>query len=136
MLQRFGVSLPADLLERFDALIDKRGYTNRSEAIRDLIRDSLIEEEWRAGSEEVMGAAIIVYDHHASDVARRLTTIQHEAQPIVVSTMHIHLDHHNCMEILALKGRSSAVEALANKLISARGVKHGKLFRSTRGTAL
>lgn len=136
MLQRFGVSLPADLLERFDALIEKRGYTNRSEAIRDMIRDSLIEEEWRAGSEEVLGAAIIVYDHHVPDVARRLTTIQHDAHPLVVSTMHIHLDHHNCMEILALKGRAASVEALANKLISARGVKHGHLFRSTRGAGL
>jgi CopG family nickel-responsive transcriptional regulator len=136
MLRRFGVSLPDALLEKFDRLIERRGYSNRSEAIRDMIRATLVEEEWAANTGEVVAALTIVYDHHSSDISHRLLGIQHDAHDTILSTMHIHMDAHNCMEVLVLRGAAQRVEDVANRLISARGVKHGKLFRTTRGVGL
>lgn len=137
MLRRFGVSLEDTLLAQFDELIRRKGYANRSEAIRDLIRESLVEDEWKdAGEEEAVGAVGLVYDHHASDLSHKLLGIQHEAHHIIVATTHVHLDAHHCLEVVVLRGERAKVEDIANRLISAKGVKHGKLFRATRGEGL
>ena len=133
MLRRFGVSLPDSLLDQFDDLIKRRGYANRSDALRSLIRDALVEEEWADSKSPVVAALALVYDHHAADLSRSLTAIQHEADGVVLAALHIHLDAHNCMEVLVLKGNRQVVEKTADRLISTRGVKHGKLFRSTGG---
>lgn len=133
MLRRFGVSLPDALLEQFDDLIRRRGYANRSDALRGLIRDALVEEEWADAKGPVVACLALVYDHHAADLSRTLTSIQHEAHGTVLAALHIHLDAHNCMEVLVMKGKRADVEKTADRLISTKGVKHGKLFRSTHG---
>jgi len=134
-LIRFGVSISSELLESFDKLIESKGYVNRSEAIRDLIRDYLVEYEWEEDLETI-GAVTIVYDHHASDLSELLTSIQHEYYTMIISSMHIHIDHHNCLEIIVIKGKGSKVKDIADKLISTKGVKHGKLTMTTTGKDL
>jgi CopG family nickel-responsive transcriptional regulator len=134
-LVRFGVSLEKTLLEKFDAVLRDRGYTNRSEAFRDLIRQELIQQEWKAG-DEVAGAITIVYDHHCKDLVHGITDIQHDYQAIVISTQHIHLDHDHCLEIIAVKGKSAAVRRLADRLRSLKGIKHGTLSMSSTGKNL
>ena len=134
-LIRFGVSISSELLESFDKLIESKGYVNRSEAIRDLIRDYLVEHEWEEDLETI-GAVTIVYDHHASDLSELLTSIQHEYYTMIISSMHIHIDHHNCLEITVIKGKGSKVKDIADKLISTKGVKHGKLTMTTTGKDL
>jgi CopG family nickel-responsive transcriptional regulator len=131
-LVRFGVSLEKTLLDRFDALIRGRGYTNRSEALRDLIRQELVRLAWEKG-QEVAGAIILNYDHHQRDMLAKITDIQHDHQDIILSTQHIHLDHHACLEIVAVRGRAEAVEGLAHALRSVKGVKHGTLSMSGTG---
>jgi CopG family nickel-responsive transcriptional regulator len=131
-LVRFGVSLEKPLLERFDALIRERQYTNRSEALRDLIRRELVERSWREGS-AVAGAITLIYDHHKRDVLSKVTDIQHRFQQAIISTQHIHLDHHNCLEIIAARGRAAEVQRLADTLKSVKGVRHGTLSMSTTG---
>ena len=135
-LTRFGVSLSEKLLAEFDRLIDEKGYTNRSEAIRDLIREKLVEEEWQAGTEEVAGTVSLVYDHHILDLPKRLTDIQHDHHDMVLSTLHVHLDHYNCLEVLLLKGPANEVRELGEKLASTKGVKHGKFALTTTGKRL
>lgn len=121
---RFGVSLDADLLKMFDAICASRGYTNRSEAIRDLIRTTFVEEKW--GDEEIAcGVLTLVYDHHRNDLARRLIAIQHDFHDLIVTTMHFHMDHANCLEILVLKGAPAQLRDLSHHLISVTGVKYG-----------
>jgi CopG family transcriptional regulator, nickel-responsive regulator len=134
-LIRFGVSISSELLERFDKLIESKGYVNRSEAIRDLIRDNLVEYEWEEDLETI-GAVTIVYDHHVSELSELLTRIQHEYYTMIISSMHIHIDHHNCLEITVIKGKGSKVKDIADKLISTKGVKHGKLTMTTTGKNL
>jgi CopG family nickel-responsive transcriptional regulator len=134
-LTRFGVSTSSELLERFDKLIESKGYVNRSEAIRDLIRDYLVEYEWEEDLETI-GAVTIVYDHHVSELSELLTSIQHEYCTMIISSMHIHIDHHNCLEITVIKGKGSKVKDIADKLISTKGVKHGKLTMTTTGKNL
>ncbi|MDO5484270.1 MAG: nickel-responsive transcriptional regulator NikR [Desulfovibrionaceae bacterium] len=134
-LARFGVSLDEDLLEPFDALCARKAYSNRSEAIRDLIRKALVQEAWENGGQGA-GTLTLVYDHHKHDLARRLMAIQHDDHDIIVTTMHVHLDHHNCMEVLVLKGETARVQALADKLISCRGVKHGIFSATSTGAEL
>ena len=124
---RFGVSLDSDLLEKFDALCEERCYQTRSEAIRDLIRNTLVQKEWEDLNKEMVGTLTLVYDHHHSDLAQKLTEIQHDAHDLIQCAMHVHLDHHNCLEILALKGRGKRVYELADRLLGLRGVKHGEL---------
>ncbi len=131
---RFGVSLEADLLRRFDALVAGRGLASRSEAFRDLIRGALVEEEWRAGG-EVAGAVVLVYDHHRRDLVGRLTDIQHDAHGLIVSTQHIHLDHDLCLEIIAVKGRAGQVRLLADALRSVKGVLRGTVSLAGTGRA-
>ena len=134
-LIRFGVSISSELLERFDKLIESKGYVNRSEAIRDLIRDYLVEYEWEEDLETI-GSVTIVYDHHVSELSELLTSIQHEYYAMISSSMHIHIDHHNCLEVIIIKGQGSKVKDIANKLISTKGVKHGKLTMTTTGKGL
>lgn len=135
-LARFGVSLDSGLLKRFDALIQGKGYTNRSEALRDLIRDRLVEEEWRAGPEEAVGVVSLVYDHHQLDLPKRLMDMQHDNHDVVLSTLHVHLRRHGCLEVLILRGPGRKVKALADRLVSIRGVKHGKVTLTTTGQGL
>ena len=130
---RFGVSLNADLLEKFDRLCAERGYANRSEAIRDLIRDTLVAREWEDAEHEVAGSLTLVYDHHNSDMMQRLMDLQHDTHNLTLATLHLHLDHNNCLEVLALKGRGKEVRDLADKLVSVKGVKHGRLSLTTTG---
>ena len=125
-LTRFGVSLDEELLEPFDALCAVKGYSNRSEAIRDLILKALVAEEWQQADGQGAGTLTLVYDHHKNDLARRLTQMQHDEHDIIIATLHVHLDHHNCLEVLILKGEAARVRALADKLISCKGVKIGR----------
>jgi CopG family nickel-responsive transcriptional regulator len=134
-LTRFSVSIETDLLERFLRMAKKHGYANRSEAVRDVIRESLVREEW-AGKDEIVGTITIVYDHHKRELTGKLTKIQHKYHDAVLATTHIHLDHDNCMEMIAVKGTASTVQKLADALIGARGVMHGKLSATTTGKKL
>ena len=135
-LTRFGVSLDEELLEPFDALCAVKGYSNRSEAIRDLIRKALVAEEWHQADGQGAGTLTLVYDHHKNDLARRMTQMQHDEHDIIIATLHVHLDHHNCLEVLILKGEAARVRALADKLISCKGVKHGTFSGTTTGQDL
>lgn len=126
-LCRIGVAIDADLLETFDGLIQRKGYTNRSEAFRDLIRDSLVREQAEQPSAPVVGTLTLVYDHHVRQLADRLTDMQHEHYKEIISTLHVHMDHHNCLEVLVLRGKAQEVQRIADKLISTKGVKHGRL---------
>ncbi len=132
-LVRFGVSIPADLLDKFDVLISEKGYTNRSEAIRDLIRDRLVEDQWTETEHEVVGTVTVVYDHEQSDLAQKLTEIQHHEYDLMISSVHVHLDAHNCLEVLIMRGPSEEVRKAGERLISTRGVKHGKITMTTSG---
>jgi CopG family nickel-responsive transcriptional regulator len=134
-LVRFGVSLGRDLLDRFDAFIAERGYASRSEALRDLIRASLVEEEWRKGG-EVTGAITLVYDHRKKDLVNRLTDLQHDAHDLIISTQHIHLDHNHCLEIIAVRGRASEARRLADSLRSVKGVLQGTVNMASTGKKL
>ncbi|MBN1343114.1 MAG: nickel-responsive transcriptional regulator NikR [Phycisphaerae bacterium] len=135
-LVRFGVSMEGELLDSFDKIIARKGYANRSEAIRDLIRESLVEEEWQTGREKTCGALCLVYDHHSHDLSHKLMHAQHEAISEIISTLHVHLDHDNCFEIIVLRGEARDLQALADRLISTRGVKYGRLMVATSGTQL
>ena len=135
-LTRFGISMDSKLLKRFDHYIAKRGYSNRSEAIRDLVRDRFVQEEWQGGDSETVGTITIIYDHHRRELQERLTQRQHDHHDEVLSMMHVHLDHHNCLEVLAVRGRVKAIRKIADDLISMKGVKHGKLVMTTTGENL
>ena len=135
-LVRFGISADERLLERFDGLISKKGYVNRSEAIRDLIRNALVEEEWDLGEAEAVGTVTLVYDHHTRDLADKLTEHQHSHHEAIVSTLHIHLDAHNCLEVVVLRGKAAEIKRLADGLIGTKGVKHGKFVATTTGDDL
>lgn len=130
---RFGVSMSSRLLERFDALIASQGYTNRSEAVRDLIRDRLVDVRARAEKGVIVGALTLVYDHEARTLGDRLTDLQHHMGHLVVSTLHVHLSHRDCLEVVVLKGQGKEVRDLANQLLSLKGVKHGKLVITGSG---
>jgi CopG family nickel-responsive transcriptional regulator len=134
-LVRFGVSLEKKLLNEFDDLIRAKGYSNRSEAFRDLIRQELVKKEWSCGG-EVIGAITLVYDHHKRELVNKLTDIQHDFQGAIISTQHIHLDHDNCLEIIAARGKPDEIKNLADTLRSAKGVKHGALNMSSTGRGI
>ena len=135
-LSRIGVAIDAGLLEKFDQLIARRGYTNRSEAFRDLIRDALVEKTWEAPDAKVVGTVTIVYDHHVRLLNEKLTDLQHEYYHHMLSTLHVHLDHDNCLEVLVVRGRAADVRRIADTLISTKGVKHGRLSITTSGAGL
>lgn len=134
-LIRFGVSIDGDLLTQFDGQIARKGYTNRSEALRDLIRDSLVAEEWAAGGETV-GTITLVFDHHTPDLAQHMLHLQHSFPGDIKSVLHIHLDHSNCLEVIVVQGEGKFVKGLADQLSSLRGIKHGKLTMTTTGKEL
>jgi CopG family nickel-responsive transcriptional regulator len=134
-LYRFGISLERQLIDDFDKHIKSLNYKNRSEAIRDLIRDALVKKQWLCDN-EVAGAITMNYDHHKRELVNKLLDIQHDYQNIIISSQHVHIDHHNCLEIIAVKGKARNVETLASKLKSQKGVKHLSLSMSTTGKSL
>ncbi len=134
-LARFGVSIDDDLLAAFDHLCERRGYANRSEALRDLIRKELNADQW-GESGQASGTLTLVYDHHKHDLAKKIMAIQHDCHETIVATMHVHLDHDNCMECLALKGDAKQVRMLADRLTTCRGVKYGVFNRAPNGGEL
>ncbi len=131
-LTRFSVSIDQALLERFDDQMAREGCPTRSKAVADLIRDSFVRHEWKAGR-EVAAAIVMVYDHHKHDLTHRLTHIQHDHHKIILSSQHIHLDHDNCLEIVVVRGRPSAVEGLANQLKATKGVKYCSVAAASTG---
>jgi CopG family nickel-responsive transcriptional regulator len=138
MIERIGVSLEADLLAQFDRLIADKGYVNRSEAIRDLIRDALVQREWSESkpNEERVAVAVLVYDHDSSSLAQKLAHIQHENHRAVVSALHVHMDEHNCLEVLVLRGGAREIVSMGEGLVSTKGVKYGQLVPATTGQTL
>jgi len=133
-LSRIGVSIDSDLLRRFDAFIAEKGYENRSEAFRDLIRDRLVGSAVVGPNALVVGTVTLIYDHHTRLLPEKLTDIQHENHEIIISTLHAHLDHENCLEVVVLRGKSADVQSLADRLISTKGVQHGRLVMSSPQT--
>ena len=126
---RFGVSIEQDLLENFDRLIAERRYSTRSEALRDLIREALIEQKIEAEAEtQALGSLTLIYDHHASNLLQEMAQIQHDFYELILSVMHLHVSHADCMEVIALRGVVAEIVQLANGLLSLKGIKHGKLF--------
>ena len=134
-VSRFSISIENELLQRFLKVVKKHGYGNRSEALRDAIREMLVREEWDA-NDEIVGTITLIYDHHKRDLSDRLNTIQHDHHGSMLATMHVHLDHDNCLEIIAVKGNATSVQSIADALIGMRGVKHGKLSATTTGKKL
>jgi CopG family nickel-responsive transcriptional regulator len=133
-LSRIGVSIDSELLHRFDSFIADQGYDNRSEAFRDLIRDRLVGSAVVPGSALVVGTVTLIYDHHTRLLPEKLTDIQHENHEVIISTLHAHLDHENCLEVVVLRGKSRDVQKLADRLISTKGVQHGRLVMSSPET--
>jgi len=135
-LIRFGISMERDLLDRLDQEIVKRGYPNRSEAIRDLVRAQLVELEWSQEDEEVAGTVTIIYNHHVRGLSDMLLELQHDHHEMIISVMHVHLEHDHCLEVMVIKGKAAEARELAGRLIGVKGVKHGKLTISSTGKRL
>ena len=135
-IKRFGVSIEGDLLKKFDNFIKKHDYQNRSEAIRDLIRKELVDEEWVRAEEKVAGAIVMVYNHHKRELMDNLVNIQHDYQKSIISSQHIHLDHDMCLEVIIVRGKISDVYQLESKLKAVKGVKHASLAKSTLGRGI
>ncbi len=133
---RFSVSISRDLLKRFDQAIRERSYKSRSKAIRDLIVNFIVEREWEKSDREVMGSLTILYDHESRGLLDRLLDIQHECRGNIISTMHTHIDERNCMEILAVRGYPGEIREIADKILSCKGVKHGRLVMSVTGAEI
>jgi CopG family transcriptional regulator, nickel-responsive regulator len=135
-LARIGIAISEDLLKEFDDLIARRSYTNRSEAFRDLVRKELVEEVSGSADAQVYGTVTLVYDHHARLLAEKLTELQHRYYAAIMSSVHVHLDHDNCLEVILVRGKSALVQDLANALIATKGVKHGRFMLTTSGRHL
>jgi CopG family transcriptional regulator, nickel-responsive regulator len=135
-LSRIGVSIETDLLRQFDSFLSEKGYDNRSEAFRDLIRDRLVHAAIVAPHMRVVGTVTLIYDHHARLLPEKLADLQHESHEDVISTLHAHLDEHTCLEVVILRGKSRDVQKLADKLISTKGVRHGQLVMSSPEVAV
>jgi CopG family nickel-responsive transcriptional regulator len=136
-LVRFGVAMDEDLLGQFDDLVARRGVaTNRSEAVRDLVRDALVEEQWGEPHSELVGTITMVFDHHANDLTDKLDALQHAHHDKVISKMHVHLDAHNCLEVIIVRGESEEIRGISEALLGTKGVKHGKLVTTTTGRHL
>jgi CopG family nickel-responsive transcriptional regulator len=135
-LARFGVSLSRSLLKELDRMVRKKGYRNRSLALSDMIRDHLVEHQQELRDSEVAGTITLVYDHHRPHVQETLTDLQHKQVATIISSLHVHLDHDNCLEVLIVRGRASVLRSVADHLIAVRGVKHGKLMLTTTGKDL
>jgi CopG family nickel-responsive transcriptional regulator len=136
VLSRIGIALDSELLKRFDRSIQHSGYTNRSEAFRDLIRDRLVTEQTAAPEATVVGTVTLIYDHHTSGITEKLTETQHEHHELVVSTSHAHLDHDSCLEVLIVHGKSAQVAQFADRLIGLKGVRHGRLVMTVPAHAI
>jgi CopG family nickel-responsive transcriptional regulator len=136
LASRFSISLPAKLLKELDVMTGEKGYNKRSQAIADMIREKIIEHRQRLGNAEIAGTITLVYDHHKPHVQATLTDIQHDHHEIIISTIHVHLDHHNCLEVLVVRGKAGVIKKIADELISAKGVKHGKLTVTTTGVEM
>ncbi len=132
---RFAVSLDHHLLDDFDRALVSKKYATRSEAVRDLIRDHLVAEDWDT-KRETVGTITIVFDHHIRDLTEKLTSTQHDFHKLILSTMHVHLDHDHCIEVLVVKGKGREIRTVADSLISTKGVKHGRLTMTTTGKEL
>jgi CopG family nickel-responsive transcriptional regulator len=135
-VSRFSVSLPPALLKQLDQMASEKGYDNRSLAIADMIRSELVEHRQNDSKGEIAGTITLVYDHHKQHVQETLTDIQHDHHDVIVSTVHVHLDHHNCLEVLIVRGQAGVIKKIADELTAARGVKHGKLTVTTTGKDL
>jgi CopG family nickel-responsive transcriptional regulator len=135
-LERFGVSMEQDLLSKFDAMVEARGYRSRSEAIRDLVRQELVKDEWADPKAEVIGTITIAYEHHQHELANVLADLQHQHHGLILCSTHVHLDAHNCLEVVIARGSSARLRQIADALISTRGVKHGQLVSTTTGVRL
>jgi len=133
---RFSISISPDLLKKFDQAIKERAYENRSKAIRDLIVNFIVDREWEKSDREVMGSLTILYDHESRGLLEKLLKIQHARHENIISTMHMHIDERNCMEILAVKGYPNEIRELADKIMSCKGVKHGRLVMSITGAEI
>jgi CopG family nickel-responsive transcriptional regulator len=136
MLKRFSISLEENLLDSFDSYIKEQSYNNRSEAIRDLIRKSLVREEWETDNKIIMGVITLVYDHHQPQLQEKVTEVQHGYHHHIVSTTHVHMDHNNCLEVIIVRGKAKDVQDLADKLIALRGIRDGNLAMSSTGKSL
>lgn len=132
-LCRFSISMAGELVGQLDAMLKTKGYANRSQAVADMVRAHLVEHHGQMGDHAIAGTVTLVYNHHKRNIQALLTDIQHDHQDLIVATLHVHLDHHNCMEVLAVRGRAGAVKQVADRLIAAKGVKHGKLTVTTTG---
>lgn len=126
-LTRFGISMDEKLLQNFDRIIEEKGYQNRSEAVRDLVRDAILKHHWSNDSEIVAGAILLFYNHHQNKLVNEMLSIQHDYHDNILATTHLHIDHHNCMEVIVVKGVASDLRVLSNKLITLKGVFYGKL---------
>jgi len=135
-LIRYGISIDRSLSERFDQLIKAKGYANRSEAIRDLVRNCLVEEQWATGGEETVGVVTLLYDHRRRELSRKLTHSQHDHHAETISSLHVHLDRSNCLEVIVVRARASTIKKFAERLIGTKGVKHGKLVMTSTGQKL
>jgi CopG family nickel-responsive transcriptional regulator len=135
-LQRIGVAIDGELLEKFDDLISRRGYTNRSEAFRDLIRSDLVDDVAQRPASSIVGTITLLYDHHVRLLSEKLTSLQHEHHHSILSSLHVHLDHDHCLEVIVLRGKSADISKIADLLIAAKGVKHGKLTVTSLGRDL
>ena len=135
-LARIGIAIPEELLEEFDRLIERRGYSTRSEAVRDLVRKELVDEIAASPNAEVYGTVTLIYDHHARLLLDKLTEIQHQYHQAIISSLQVHLDHDNCLEVILVRGKSALVQKLADTLIATKGVKHGRFMLTTSGRDL
>ena len=135
-VSRFSLSMPAGLVRQLDQMVKAKGYVNRSQVVADMVSAHLVEVQGEEGEREIAGTITLVYDHHKRNVQALLTDIQHDHQEVIIATLHVHLDHHNCMEVLAVRGKAGVVRLVADQLIAARGVKHGKLTVTTTGEGL
>lgn len=135
-LERYTITMPHELFAAFDERNKQKGYRNRSEAIRDLVREALVKEEWANPDERVAATVTMVYDHHTRALADKITEVQHDFGDLIVSTLHVHLDHHNCMEVIVLRGLAREIHAVADALTCIKGVKHAQLTLTTEGRGL
>jgi CopG family nickel-responsive transcriptional regulator len=132
-LSRFSLSMPTELVRQLDVMVKAKGYTNRSQAVADMVRAQLVEHHGQQGDHEIAGTVTLVYDHHKRNIQSLLTDFQHEHGDVIIAALHVHLDHHNCMEVLAVRGHAEGVKKFADRAIAIKGVKHGKLTVTTTG---
>lgn len=135
-MARFSISLPSELAAQLERMTHEKGYDNRSLAVADMIRAHLVEHQQQFGGKEIAGTITLLYDHHTQHVQAALTEIQHDHHEVIIATLHVHLDHHNCLEVLAVRGKAATIKRIADELIAAKGVKHGKLTVTSTGKDL